>query len=356
METVRKAETFPAELKAPAKKLFGDALIRVGKREEGCREYIEYLRAYPKAPTVASGLMYVVIAQQLLYAEKPAEAEKILNEAFKLGEKLEYHPHIIDFMYKCYTALGKLQEAEALWLKWGPEFEKRGAVATYPDTQRNNYRTFSEWYLFRLGYVNFALGQFDQAKDYFRRHLEKYSGKKALNPATTVFLQRSTKLLDVLEKQIGKEAPPIDLQGLWAWNKSFSLEKHAGKVVALCFRTYGSSRVYDCLKYLQRTYEKHGEDDGPLMVASIAFLKGTKDVPGQLLQVEEEARALGLTFPCGLDPTPRREIFTRLYRANVGSATLIIIDPLGQIVYYEQDPRPNAFGLFDKIIHRLMGR
>ncbi len=356
LKKAREAEDLPARLERPAMKLWADALINVGKRTEGAAEYIEYIQKYPKAPTVVSGLTYVIAGQQFLYAQKPAEAEKILLKALKVGDKLDYHPHVIDFLYKSYTALGKIEEAEALWQKWGPEFVDRSKDSQRSEFQRMNYKTFSEWYLFRLGYVNFALGRYEQAKDKFRQHLEKYAGASNLNPATTVFLQRSTKLKEILEEQIGTQAPPFDLEGLWAWNRSFSLKAHAGKVIALCFRTYGSSRVHPCLRYLERTFQEFGGEQGPFIPASIAFLKGTKDIPGQLLKVEEEATALGLTYSCGLDPTEGREIFTQLYKANVGSATLIFIDPLGRIVYYEQDPRPNAFGIFDTIIARLMGK
>ena len=89
-------------------------------------------------------------------------------------------------------------------------------------------------------------------------------------------------------------------------------------------------------------------------MVSIAYLKGMKDKPGQVLQLEKEAETLRLTYPLGLDPTARKEIFKK-YKANVGSATLIFIDPLGRIAYYEQDPRPNAFGLFRRVIERLIG-
>ena len=65
-------------------------------------------------------------------------------------------------------------------------------------------------------------------------------------------------------------------------------------------------------------------------------------------------KALGLTYPAGLDPTSSKELF-KAYDANVGSATLVILDPLGRIAYYEQDPRPNAFGLFERVIERLLG-
>ena len=91
----------------------------------------------------------------------------------------------------------------------------------------------------------------------------------------------------------------------------------------------------------------------PLAVVSVAYLKGQKDIPGQLLKLEDEMGNLGLTYPGGLDPTEKREFF-KTYNVNVGSATLVILDPLGRVAYYEQDPRPNAFGLFGKVFERLL--
>ncbi len=354
LETVRNATGVPGELQQPLAKLWADVLIRDGRREEGARHYTRYVRAYPKASDVASGLVYIMAAQQFLYAEKPAEAEKILKQALALGDAFEYHPHVIEFYFKALTALGKLEEAEALWLTWGPRFVERSRDRARSAFQRDNYKTFSESYQFYLGYVNFALGRFERAKDCFREHLETVGARKGLNPRTTVFLQRSTKLLEVLEEQIGTTAQEIDLQGLWAGNKTFSLAQHKGKVIALCFRSYGAARVHPCLEYLQRMYEEHGRGEGPFVSASIAYLKGA-DAPDQLLTLAEEGTALDLTYPLGLDPSPKRELFTQQYRVNVGSATLVIIDPLGRIVYYEQDPRPNAFGLFTRVIDRLLG-
>ena len=78
-----------------------------------------------------------------------------------------------------------------------------------------------------------------------------------------------------------------------------------------------------------------------------------KDLPDQVHKLETERQNLGLTFPVGLDPTDKKDVFGA-YSANVGSATLVFVDPLGRIVYYEQDPRPNAFGLFDRVFSRLL--
>ncbi len=343
----------PPGLKPRLEKLKGDALVSLGRRVEAAKQYIAFLRTYPNAPEVRSGLIYINAGQQFLYAEQGAEAEKILREGMQHGDKQEYFPHLVDFFYKSLTATGKLEEAVALWEKWGPVFVKRGADTGIPQAQRNAYRLYGEWYLFRLGYLHFALGHYDKAESLFQEHLDRYVNKKDLSPATRVYLQRSSKLLEVLRTLIGKEAPPIDLGSLWAFNKPFDFKENLGKVIAVCFRSYNSTRVHPALKYLQRQYEKYSEEAGPFAPITVAYLKGSQDPAGQLLTVEKEMKQLGLTYPGGLDPTPRKEIF-RAYDANVGSATLIFIDPAGRIVYYEQDPRPNAFGLFTRVIERLL--
>ncbi len=354
------AEKDPAladNLKQRSLKLRADTFAGTDNPAKAAECYVELLKKWSSADEVKSGLTYVNAVQQYLYAELPEKAEEIGRQAMATCDNTKYYPHLADFQFKALTATGKLEEAEALWLKLMPVFGAREKELNRPEFERNGYRTYYDWALFRLGYVAFALLRHEQAKDYFKQHLEYVNdvtaSGKPISPPLQVFAQRSKYLLDVLQTKIGNPAPELNLEKLWANNRPFSLAANQGKVIAIIFRSTASSRVDPTLLYLQRQYEKYGQDLGPFAVISVAFLKGMNDIPEQMEALEKEMKTLNLTFPAGYDPTPKRSVFSE-YDVNIGSATLVFVDPLGRLAYYEQDPRPNAFGLFTRVIEGLL--
>jgi len=355
IEAIEKDAALPATFKERTLKIKADAFSSTGKAAQAADLYVAHIAAWPGSDDVKSGLSYMAAIQHYLYAEVPEKAEALGRRAIAACDNTKFFPHIVDFYFKALTATGKLQDAETLWLKYMPIFTQRAEDAKRADFERAGYRTYAEWALFRLGYVTFALLRYEQARDYFRQHLNfvKDYGKP-LPPPLQVHAQRSQYLLEVLQSKIMNPAPELPAGNCWAGGRAFSLAENRGKVIAVIFRTYSSPRAEPVLHYLQQQYEKYGQEAGPLAVVSIAFPRGTDNLPEQLGALKKEMDELNLTFPSGFDPSPDRALFTKDYDVNVGSATLVFVDPEGRLAYYEQDPRPNAFGLFTRVIETLL--
>jgi hypothetical protein len=239
------------------------------------------------------------------------------------------------------------------WEKWGPIYGERAKEDSRGTDERNAYDIYYEWYLFRVGYIAFALGEYKKAAYSFRKHLDFMASLKSRRPGTVVHAQRTKTLLDYIEGFIMTAAPELACENLWAGNRPFSLEKATGKVLAVVFRGYEVDRIHPTLKYLEQVYRSSGAAEGPFTPVTVAYLKGFGDPKDQLAAVEREANELGITYPCGLDPTEGKDLF-KAYEVNVGSSSLVIVDRLGRIAYMEQDPRPNAHGLFRRVIERLV--
>lgn len=354
LEMLEKDAALPETFKERTLKIKADAFSSVGQPAKAADLYAAHIAAWPGSDDVKSGLSYMAAIQHYLYAELPEKAQALGRRGMAACDNTKFFPHIADFHFKALVATGKLEDAEALWLKYMPIFTQRGNDPARGEFERNGYRTYAEWALFRLGYVTFALLRYEQAKDYFRQHLEfvKDYGKP-LPPPLQVHAQRSQYLFDVLQARIMNPAPELALAKHWAGDRAFSLAENQGKVIAIIFRTYNSPRAEPALLYLQQQYEKYGQDAGPFAVVSVAFPRGADNIPEQLAALKKEMDTLNLTFPSGFDSTPDRALFKQ-YDVNVGSATLVFVDPLGRLAYYEQDPRPNAFGLFTRVIEALL--
>lgn len=357
MKPVLPDTKLPDAIMERAVKLQADSLASMHKRKEAAELYMKHLRRWPNSVFVKTGVQWLNIAQNYLYAQMPEPAAKILAEGAIKSKGTLYHPYVMNVYFKALKATGQLEKAKALAIelgKLGKTMAKKPGVDKFT---KNGFKTFSEWSLFRVGYMEFAMGEHEKAKESFRQHIEYIKKLQkdgaAINPATTVYTQRSTDLLNFLQTYVMQPAPELTTK--WAFDRPFKLSDNPMKVIAIMFRGYGPGqrRSHPALVYLQEQYKAHGFDAGPLAVACVNYAKGEQDMPGQIAQVEQEATDLGLTFPVGIEAAKAYKAFSE-YGVNIGSATLVIIDPLGRIAYYEQDPMPNAFGLFKRVIDSLL--
>ncbi len=350
----------PKWLRKTAMRVHGEALALMQKNSEAVAAYQAYLKTWPDAENVQSCAIQLNIADNCLKTGDTAkikETKAMLAACIKENQESENIPSLVNMYYRTLLATGRIEDARKLWETYRPVFKKRMNDPERSRMEKHLYKGYYEWSLFFIGHMQLALMQHEKAKATFKQHIDfvkKLQKKGAtLNTATPIYMQRSEQLLNFLQLKAVNPAPSLDAIK-WGFKKEFSLQDNIGKVVAIVFRGYNTERSRHVLKFLQELYAEYGYDKGPLAVCSISFRKGKNPIKNQLAVVEQEAVDLELSYPVGIDPDPEFKIF-RTYDVNVGSSSLVLINPAGELVYYEQDPRwTQTFGLIRNVIKRLL--
>ncbi len=222
------------------------------------------------------------------------------------------------------------------------------------------YRRFLGYSGFRRGYALFARGDLGGATDAFVKHIEAMNAleaelaqsNKALPQELGIYRTRSQDVLQIIQDKVGD--PPecdLDLDDMWMTPTRVRIAESRGKAVLVLFRGYGDRRSAGIFGNLD---EHFGKDPENKAFAAIHYFKGTRDPLGQLEQVQDELIELRIeNAAVGMDPDARNKRTFRCLRAMVGSATLMIFDRYGQLMWWMQDPREMDTKLVIAIWERL---
>jgi len=74
-------------------------------------------------------------------------------------------------------------------------------------------------------------------------------------------------------------------------------------------------------------------------MVTISYRKSGDDLAKQMDEMREELGRIGYEGAAGLDPDNANKTTFRRFQANVGSATFVILNRRGEVVWYMQDPR-----------------
>jgi beta-lactamase regulating signal transducer with metallopeptidase domain/tetratricopeptide (TPR) repeat protein len=333
--------------------LLGDSHYQAGQAQKALERYLQLLKENPDYPNRAS--VYLAMARCYQDLGRFQEGIALIRKAIAELPHDPSFPNFYESLWMLHLGAGDLagllkvvEETRTVL----PPRLKDPAVSKMEKDAIDRVLAYSG---FRLGYVRFALGDFPGAADAFHDHiayLEELGKKGELPQDYQVYRTRSRDNLDVLISQIGKPKPD-SLKGV-AWAGGRKPDLAPGKPLAIIFRNQGDERSSKFVQALDAYRRKRGD---AFDLAVISFMKATGDSElVQLDQAQDEARALGVECPIGLDPDlDGRQVF-RSFHATVGSATLAIVDRSGNYVWFQQDPWQRDVGFSTAILERIIGK
>ena len=134
-------------------------------------------------------------------------------------------------------------------------------------------------------------------------------------------------------------------------DEKITLDKARGKVVAIVFRRVGDQRSAEFLAPLSHFCA--GEPD--IQCVTVSYLKSKENIAREMTEMETELNGISYVGAAGFDPdTVSRSTFED-FGAIIGSATFIVIDRDGRVVWFQQDPYKIHLNFAKAILRRAAG-
>jgi len=289
-------------------------------------------------PADALGSMEIVLAEAAPKAP-PIGAMKRLWDAFHLRGDLS-----------------GLEEAAAVAKDYYAAVRSEGQLAGDDLRRLDEEVDVSE---FRESYTAFVLGEFGRAREGFEAQVRSFEGRAAagtLSPVLQIYLKRARDNALFLSGLAGRPVPgDLDLAEGWATERRVRLAGAPGTVVAIVFRSAGDARSAEFLARLSQL----AADDPRLVkleIVTVSFL-GSRDVlASRKAELIRELQSMGYKGAAGFDPDAKVEKTFRAFQATIGSATLEVVDPRGNLVWFLQDPRGIDGALVREVLLRAAQR
>jgi tetratricopeptide (TPR) repeat protein len=322
----------------------------------------EYLDECPDAPRSDRASFLFSMAMSFVWEGRYDEGVEF---ARRVAERHRGDAEWVLYTIALFEALhgaGDLEGMKELIQLMQAEFPKRLEMDNPPLC----HVQYQQWYdigLFWLGYVYFAEGDLEAARNAFQglvdhiegRRQQLQKGTKALPAVQGVFRDHLTpRLLRFLEEDVGR-VPEVDLEAEvdWITEKKVSLKRERGNVVGILFRAPRRENSQSFLMEMGRLAREYPRFTG----VTLTFI--TQATPERRAQRATAALAeldeLGLPLAAGCDLTPDTSIFVRL-RGIVGSPSFVLLDPEGRFAWYVIDPKDRDCKVLAKVVARLLAK
>ncbi len=314
-----------------------------GERDaEAQAAYEKFLELYP-ADSEADGVT-TALARTLLDLEKYDAGIKIARQGLEKLYKSPQFPFLNEILWKLVHSKGDFDGMLECVKRVDTVFPHKLSGEGLKEQERENLERFLDFNGFRNGYTLFAKGDFEGAKAAFRAHIEALDkkgehlqkGGKDLKPEVKIYRDRSATLLKVLEELVGLPGPvDFELGNTWVTPKMPRLAESRGKVVGLVLRGIGDDRSAAFIGPFSQWVARQPS----MELVSIHFRKAGQNIAQLQDELREELGRLQYDAAAGFDPDEQNKLIFRRYLANVGSATFIILNRRGELVWFQQDPR-----------------
>ena len=353
-------EKLPVEHRYSPKldRLLGDVCFFRQEHVEARKHYKLFLERYPDH--AMADMMQLALAKTHLELMEYDEGIQVVEKALKTYYKSRSYPYFNEVRWKLYHGKGDLDGMLRTIETAETAFPLKLSNISLAQGERDFYELLLDFQGFRRGYTLFARGDFKGSREAFEKHtkaietkaasLVKSGGASGLNPAASVYKSRSDANLNFLENCAGLPAPvDFELGQSWATPKKVLLRESRGKVVAILFRALGDVRAGPFLGQLAQFCHSRPDMD----IVTIAYLKQGTSPDQQKDELLEDLATYGYDGAAGFDPDIEgRSIFAR-YRVKVGSATLVIANKRGELVWFMEDPKASDVRFAMVLLQRI---
>lgn len=342
-----------------ALQLLGQASADGQDPQKARQAYQKLIETYPTYEEIDK--IRLALARACLDMEDYSAGIDVASHALKEHYKSDQYPYFVELLWKLYHSSGNLDGMETVTRMVDTAYPLKLTNTNLARTERDNFERFIGFNGFRKGYTLFAMGDFAGAKSAFTTHIAELDATEAglekkgqqLKPELKIYRQRSRDNMTFLDNLAG--LPPtldFDLGGAWGTRKKVTLAESRGKVVAVIFRGIGDERSASFIGPVSQFCMRQ---PGMEMVV-LSYMRGGENVEKQLETLREELLKLGYEGAAGFDPDPDGKKLFRAYQANVGSATFLVVNRRGELVWFMQDPRGVDTRFAEAILQRWSSR
>ena len=346
------------ELICIAKELVADISFQMDDFDTALQYYLDVLKHCPDFEEI--GNTVVGTARAYLELRDTTAGLKFIRTAIKERFRNENLPFFYEIYWNLLVAHGDIDGM----IEWSKDvqsiFPLRMIREGTTKHEKEGYRRYLGFSGFRLGYSYFARGDLGSAGEAFTKHIETMdeleqkmaSRNEAIPQELKIYRQRSLDVLRMIQDNVGEPpASDLDLQEMWVSPTEVKLADNKGKAVAILFRGYEDKRSSGIFQKLDA---RMANDADQHAFAAIHYLKGGRDIFNQIDKLRNELLSLGIeNSSVGIDPDPTKKSIFRDFKAMVGSATLMIFDRAGQLMWWMQDPRDMDAQMIINIWDRL---
>jgi len=335
-----------------ALQLAGQAASAAFHHENAQRHFAKFLRLYPDH---AEGhAIQLALARALFDVGAYEKAVRVTLEGIEKYDSSVLLPTYGELLWKIYHAMGDFDGMEECVQRVEELYPVRLAKPGLAEEARPGYERFLDFNGFRRGYLHFARGDFAAARAAFQEHIDRLDGKEkafgSLKPESNVYRMRSADCLSVVEELAGLPAPAeFNLGEGWITRKHVRVAESTGKAVAVVFRGVDNARSAVFLGPLSRFCASRPD----IEMVTISYLQGPESMRKLRDRLNAELGTLDFEGAAGFDPDFEAKQIFRKYHANVGSATFVILNRRGELVWFMQDPRGVDVKFAEKLLTRV---
>ncbi len=342
------------ELRPRAMEIAALSVHEAERPVDAAAKYRRFLREHPgdeRAHAMVNGL-----ARAFLDAESFDDGIALLERALRDHYRSASYPYFVDALRRMYGGAGKIDEYRKI-VRTGlivfPLKQKNTRLSAH---LRNVFERFEVFFGYWNGYGALAAGDFDGAQKAFEKHiaavnaLEKaYESKgRAIKPEYGIYRARSELALKFVTELSGRPAPR-ELDAAWITDKKLTIGESLGSVAGILFRGVNDERSQEFMSRLSHVCS--AEPD--LAMAAIHYLREQQPLPLRERILREEIDSIDFVGAAGFDPDDENQEIFRAYSAKVGSATFVVVDRTGNLVWHMEDPRGVDVGLVTAIMKRV---
>lgn len=324
---------------------------RLPETEAACKQFIQTFPSDESVHKIVNAL-----GRTYLEAEAYDHGIELLKAAIKTHYKSDSYPFFVETLRKLYMGNGDVAGFERTVDNAMLVFPLKATNPKNPPRLRQALERYSMYYGFWKGYSRLAAGDLEGAQEAFREHIrtlndrekELVSLKQQLKPEYAIYRGRSSTTLEFLEKLGGRPAPR-ELELAWIDNKELLLSDSLGTVTGILFRGVDELRSRDFMARMS-----HICNDNPeFQMAAVHFLRGNQEPKSRGTVLNEEISTIGYVGPAGFDPDPEDQSVFRAFNVKVGSASFVILDRSGNLVWFMEDPRPLDVPFVQAVMKRV---
>jgi tetratricopeptide (TPR) repeat protein len=351
-------EHLPADnpLRPRAIEIVGQSCAEADKFEEARKAYEKFLELFPKDSE--ADRITLALGRAFYDMNKFDEGIKVIKAGIEKYYSSQQFPFFGEIHWKLVHAKGDLSGMAECVKRIETVYPLKLKGTSLMPQERENYERFYDFNGFRKGYTLFAQGDFAGAREAFKEHIRYLDSKeealrkenKDLKPEVRIYRDRSVLCLKVVDELAGLPAPAdFDLGTAWVTQKKVRADQSRGKVVALVFRGVNDDRSAAFIGPVSQFVARRPEAD----MVCVSYRKSGLNLGQQMDDLKEELGRLGYDGAAGFDPDDTQKTIFRRYLANVGSATFIILNRRGELVWYMQDPRGVDVQFAEALIERV---
>lgn len=337
-------------------KLQADSHQVLSEHAEAVKSYEAALAVKPDGPETDN--LQFNICDSLESAQRYDECIARCNQYLeKWNPNAFYHPHMFYTGHKAHRKAGLLEEGIAYWGKYLPKLK---AVATGdvkvddPDVHRAHEEYYDRSFFYHQGFFNFALGDFEAAKQGFEAYIDHVDEKVKLgqwtSPATPAYRDsQAVPYLNTIYTQIGNPAAPFAL-GEEHWVVPAEFEPDSSPSSAVLFFCPSQKRRYRKLfPILDSTVASY---EG-IQLVWISYPKSSDEgIDAAYGKILEEWDAKGIENTSALLDDNDSSLHKK-YEATRGSGDLYIVDDEGNVQWRVIDPMYWDDGLIRAVLNRV---